>query len=375
MADKLAAQEALLPILKLKTLANLADAQPIGAAFGLTKEKGPLLLLHKTAKPRKVARQLKEDAKASLEPNTMRFGRITIDPNEPNTIRFVVNKTEVGGTVPALLMLIRRIGYAGIVINPDAALENESEDDTDAAAPASTAAPTTAQPGVEAPPPPAPPPPAAPPPSLDAAALVRTLAELIKQVPAAANGDAVVQQKLAQLATAARDSLKTSDLAAAAQGIAALKRALSDGSKTAAPPSLGKAGSNGAAVALAKSALLWDTTRKYLEDQITPLENIILEAAADEHDFDAIKAGVPVLRQVMQRLDARLSEKLNQAYGTQDQAGRVKLREEAKVVVGEYEAYMAADKLIGALDGNPFNPEFDGVARVQTTLKAIAAYL
>jgi hypothetical protein len=373
MADKLAAQEGLLPILKLKTLANLADTQPVGAAFGLTKDMCPLLLLHKTAKPRKVARQLKEDAKASLDPNTMRFGRITIAPNEPNTITFVVNKKEAGGTVPALLILIRRIGYAGIVINPDAALEIESEDDTDAAAPTAAPTQTTGQPANEAPPsPPAPPPPAPP---LDAAALTRTLAELIKQVPAAANGDAAVQQKLAQLATAARDSLKTSDLAAVAQGIAALKRALSDGSKTAAPPSLGKAGSNGAAVALAKSALLWDTTRKYLEDQITPLEKIILEAAADEHDFDAIKAGVPVLRQVMQRLDARLSEKLNQAYGTQDQAGRVKLRQEAKVVVGEYETYMAADKLIGALDGNPFNPEFDGVARVQTTLKAIATYL
>jgi hypothetical protein len=368
MADKLAAQEALLPFAKLKTLTNLADTQPISAAFGLTKDKCPLLLLHRTAKPRKVARQLKEDAKASLDRNTMRFGRIIIAPNDPDTIRFVVNKAEAGGTVTALLLLIRRIGYTGIVINPDAALENESEDDTDAVAAASEPTQATTQSANEAPPPP-------PAPPLDAANLAKALAELIKQIPAAANGDAAVQQKLAQLATSARDSLKTPNSAAAEQGIAELKRALSRGSKPATPPPLGKAGSDGAAVALAKCALLWDTMRKYLEDRVIPLENVILEASADEHDFDAIKAGVPVLRQVMQRLDARLSEKLNQAYGTQDQAGRVKLRQEAKSIVGEYQAYIATDKLVGALDGNPFNIEFDGVARVQTTLKAIADYL
>jgi hypothetical protein len=77
---------------------------------------------------------------------------------------------------------------------------------------------------------------------------------------------------------------------------------------------------------------------------------------------------------VLERLDTRLSAKLNQIHGTPDQAIRVQLRKEAKDIVTEYEGYLASEPLVGALDGNPFT-SFDGVARVQATLKAIATYL
>jgi hypothetical protein len=307
MADKPDPQEALLPLAKLKPLVGLAETKPVSIAFGLTKEKTALLLLNKTAKPKKVAAQLKSDAKASLELNSLRFGRITIDKSDPDTVRFSVNKTEVGGTITALLRLIKRTGYQGIVINPDTALQTESEDDAEA--PSDQSAPPQS---AEPPPPPAEPPP--PPPAATRAA------------------------------------------------------------PPANPLDLGKAGSNGAAVALTKSVLLWDATRKYLEGQIKPLQQAILEASTDEDDFEAIKSGTPVLEKVMERLDARLSAKLNQIHTTPDQAIRVQLRKEAKDIVTEYEGYIASEPLVGALDGNPFI-SFDGVARVQATLKAIATYL
>jgi hypothetical protein len=44
-------------------------------------------------------------------------------------------------------------------------------------------------------------------------------------------------------------------------------------------------------------------------------------------------------------------------------------------IVGEYQASMATDKLVGALDGNPFDNKFNGVAFAQQMLKAIADYL
>ena len=53
---------------------------------------------------------------------------------------------------------------------------------------------------------------------------------------------------------------------------------------------LGKAGGNGAAVALAKCVLLWDRTRKDLADQIGALQREICERAVGESDFEAIKA-------------------------------------------------------------------------------------
>ena len=209
MPEKPDPQEALLPLAKLKPLVALAETRPVSIAFGLTKEKTALLLVHKTAKPKKVAAQLKDDAKASLELNSLRFGRITIDKSDPETVRFSVNKTEVGGTIAALVRLIKRTGYPGIVINPDAALETESEDD----APVTSALSDPGAPSqsAEPPPPPAPPEPPPPPP-------------LAARAAPPAN-----------------------------------------------PMDLGKAGSNGAAVALTKSVLLWDATRKYLEGQIKPL--------------------------------------------------------------------------------------------------------
>jgi hypothetical protein len=310
MADKPDPQEGLLPLAKLKPLVGLAETRPVSVAFGLTKEKTALLLLNKTAKPKKVAAQLKSDAKASLEPNSLRFDRITIDKSDPDTVRFSVNKTEVGGTITALLRLIKRIGYQGIVINPDTALETESEDDVEAPTDRSASGDLAPSQSAE---PPAPPPEPSPPPAATRAAL------------------------------------------------------------PADPLALGKAGSNGAAVALTKSVLLWDATRRYLESQIKPLQQAILEASSDEGDFEAIKSGTPVLEAVVERLDARLSAKLNQIHGTPDQAMRVQLRKEAKDIVTEYEGYMASEPLVGALDANPFT-SFDGVARVQATLKAIATY-
>jgi len=138
---------------------------------------------------------------------------------------------------------------------------------------------------------------------------------------------------------------------------------------------LGKAGSDGAGVALAKSALLWDRTRKDLAEQIAAMQQEILERAAGEIDFEAIKAGLPVLEEVLEQLDASLSAKLNQIYGTPDKAERERLRAEAKNIAVEHQAYMAATPLMGALDGNPFITSFNGVAHVRAALQAIVSYL
>ena len=81
-----------------------------------------------------------------------------------------------------------------------------------------------------------------------------------------------------------------------------------------------------------------------------------------------------MLQKVIERLDTRLTIKLNQIHSTPDQTTRVQLRNEAKGIVTEYRDYMASEPLVGALDGNPF-ASFDGVARVQAALNAIATYL
>ena len=130
----------------------------------------------------------------------------------------------------------------------------------------------------------------------------------------------------------------------------------------------------GAAVALAKSVLLWDATRKELMDQLHLLEAAILAQSAGEDDFEEILESVPVLADVLAELDTRLSDTLNAIYATTDQAERARLREQAKAVVVEYETYIAAEPLMAALDSNPFVP-FDASAKVRLTLSAIASTL
>jgi len=138
-------------------------------------------------------------------------------------------------------------------------------------------------------------------------------------------------------------------------------------------PRLGKAG--GAGVALAQCVLLWDRTCKDLSDQIAAMQQEILERASGASDFAAIKAGLHVLEAVLEQLNSRLSEKLNQIFGTPDKTERDRLRDEARQIVVEHEAYIAATPLMGALDGNPFVPSFDGVTRAKAALTSISEYL
>jgi hypothetical protein len=364
MPEKPDPQETLLPLNKLKSLVRHAETAPVNCALGLTKDRTALLLLDKIAKPKALAARLKTEAEAALTPTSLRFGRIGIDASVPQTVKFTVNKNEAGGTITAMLRLIRKTGYQDVVFNPDPALENEKDD---ADPPLQSASPPEPPP-----PPPAPPPPAAGAEASDDTALTRELAALIKRIPAAAAGDTATQQRLLALATTARDHLKAGDLPSAVREVAALKASTNN---AAAAKPLGPSGANGSAVALTKCILLWDATRKDLENQLKPLEQEIVERCAGQSGFEHVAGTAPtVLRGVLEKLDGRLSDKLNQMHQTEDQAARQKLRQEAKSVVGFYQSYIAAEPLIAALDSNPFI-KFDGVARVRSALQAITAYL
>ena len=88
---------------KLKPLVGLAETKPVGVAFGLQQRKTALLLNRVLAKPKKIVAQLKSDARRSrrAELAALRAGSpSTFD--DPDTVRFSVDKTEVGGTVTAL---------------------------------------------------------------------------------------------------------------------------------------------------------------------------------------------------------------------------------------------------------------------------------
>ena len=209
---------------EIKAVLALADKQPINCALALASDKSGLMMVHKQTSPKILLKQLELKAK-SADKNSIRFGRITVDPADPGTLKFAINKKEVGGTVMGLVKLAKKAGYQAVIMNEDPALEGG-----DAAA--SAQAQGTVPP---APPPPpaqaakqgaaratpaarpgtgpgaAPPPPQRQEPAQPAAGwdgLSQALTALIQQIPTVSGGNPMLQQPLVKLAGAAQASLK-----------------------------------------------------------------------------------------------------------------------------------------------------------------------
>jgi hypothetical protein len=126
----------------------------------------------------------------------------------------------------------------------------------------------------------------------------------------------------------------------------------------------------GAAVRVAKGLLLWNATRSRLEQQLKQLQQAILDQSKDEADYDDIKANVGAVEVVLERLDDRLSAKLDQLKATTDAGEKVRLSEEARQVVTDYQGYVASDPLMQDLDDNGFIP-MDSKAKIEAALAAI----
>jgi hypothetical protein len=379
----------------------MAESAPLGCAFGLTKDKKEcLLLVEKTGSGKKIAAKLKIDGKdLALDLGTVRFGIVNFDlENDPGTVRFTVNRSEAGGTILTLTRLAKKAGYQAIVINVDPGLEDETEqqEGESAGTPQEAGAngPSAAMPGA----PPRPAMPGAPPrpaaagatapknAAPDAGALTAELAALIRRIPEADAAGPAVMATLKKLATDANVNIKTNNLTYAAGFIARLREALDGagagvgrgassapagpGSPLAAPAQDARAPGEGAVVRLAKGMMLWNGTRGYVDQQVKKLKQAILEQSQGEHDFDEIKASVDNLDTILERLDDRLTERLNRLRGTEDVDAKAAIAAEARRIVAEYQAYAAQDKLMGGIDDNGFIP-LDIKARVETTLRAI----
>lgn len=344
MADK-TPQDDIMPLLQMKQVLGIAEKEKLGCAFGLTKDKKDvLLLIDKRAKPKKVADQLKKDGKATLEVTSLRFGEVSIDvENDPGTVKFKVNRSEAGGTITAMVKLIKKAGYQGIVINADPSLE---KDDAEETATASTSPPPP-PPGMAAPPPPPPPPEMVAP--IDADALKHRLTELVKRIPAAIAADPARKDGLLATAKQAQLMLGTNNLKAATEQTDALEKALDATTATAAP-----AAADGP---FTKPRQIWLSTRQRVQTDLGKLR------AALEAEFKDQPEGGKILQAydgrvqpVLATLDEQLAEKLAAANAASDASARATLVGEAKSLMTTYTKYVENEALIGDLDDNPFTP-------------------
>lgn len=203
------ASDSIMGVDKIKPLLTSSKQEPVQAAIALTADGDGLILLDKRKKPRAVMAQLKASAakaKLQLQPSTLRFGRAEVDTEyDPSMVRFFINKEAPGNMRAPLVEVVKRSAYQKVEFNIDLALELEPEDgeQTEAAA--------TTEPTPQAP---------------DPAALVATLAELVRQMQAVTSSDPTLKVRLLGLANQANTAIKAGELVGAAASLAQIREGL-----------------------------------------------------------------------------------------------------------------------------------------------------
>ena len=124
------------------------------------------------------------------------------------------------------------------------------------------------------------------------------------------------------------------------------------------PPVLGKA-------TLDKGAFVWHSTRDILNKNIDELKKGVRAFYGTEHPeiLQAIDQSMGKLNKVVDKLDTRLANALDDAYKAPGDAARVPHLKRADGIMKEYLDYMKEEPLIDNMDDNPFG--------VKTSLKRI----
>jgi peptidoglycan hydrolase-like protein with peptidoglycan-binding domain len=124
------------------------------------------------------------------------------------------------------------------------------------------------------------------------------------------------------------------------------------------PPVLGKA-------TLDKGAFVWNSTREILNTNIEELKKGVRAAYGTETQdlMKAIDGSLVKLGKVVDKLDTRLADALDDAYKATTDDARLPHLKKAEGLMKEYLMYVKSEPLIDHMDGNPFG--------VKTSLKKV----
>jgi len=156
-----------------------------------------------------------------------------------------------------------------------------------------------------------------------------------------------------------------------------LKQAAAPAAKKASPAPAGAAPSAPrkppSLVQLQKSRLSYNGLRNSVQGQLRELEQSILsavrahnsdEAREDEFDEADVAASVKQVYSLLDRLDARLIDKLDEALNAKEEALRQSRHAEAAGIIAEYQAFVQSDPMLKEIDDNGF---------IKTTIRASVA--
>lgn len=261
---------------EMKKLLMKSKDEPVSAAFALGPDPTVgLLMLDKIKQPRALGKILEKqfpDAKNS------RFGTAMVDADaDPKLVRFFVNR-QVSGMARKLAKTLKGTGFSKveILLDDETAVDSYSGDEDEAPAAPPASPPASPNPAQDAPP--------------DAASLHRTLSGLVPRVAGAAPD---TKAALVKLATEAGAALKSQDLAAAAQAIEALGRALEAAPSP--PPPATPDPSRQLAALIARVAAIEEPDRKAALAEMAKAANAQLKAGdaeATHRTIEALRTGL-----------------------------------------------------------------------------------
>ncbi|MDY0746206.1 hypothetical protein SNE35_16935 [Paucibacter sp. R3-3] len=107
-------------------------------------------------------------------------------------------------------------------------------------------------------------------------------------------------------------------------------------------------------VAFTQTRLAWDQTRKAVQADLRKLEAEILARCKDESDFADIEVGAKTLYEMLDVLDERLIDKLDEALNAATPQARQQLHLQAREIVDEYLEFVETDELVADIDANGF---------------------
>lgn len=202
--------------------------------------------------------------------------------------------------------------------------------------------------------------PAAPRPAATAtgeAALVARLKALVPRVTALAAASDGKAAKL--MASEAAVFLRKGDLSKAEELLSKAEALVSrlDGAPGAAGTPASPAAGAGVSpkVLYTQTRLAWDGTRKHVQAELRKLESAVLSESANEPDFAEIRGNVKRLYTVLDRLDDRLIDVLDDALNAQEDGERRGHQLTAMGLVDDYLAYVnSGDPFLEAIDDNGF---------------------
>ena len=339
---------------ELRKLLTIAKKAPVNVALGMMKDGTPAILMHKVKQPRALSKEL-ESGGAELK--NMRWGEFLVEEEgDPKTLVARLNKP-ASGLARKLVKAVKFAGFSKVVLkfedgtSEEGADEENQEGAAEGAPGAATAAPQTADRPTPVPDAAGAAPEAAAPPSGDLGPITARVTGLVKRMLPLIGADAARADQLKSLAKDAQAAIQGQDTAKAETAANALEQAIAGfeaapaGTQPAVDPAV-----------LTKASTAWVRVRQVIDGELAKLMDSVRSTYQDHGGLAEIEKRVRAeLDSVLGKLDDELAHKLDE-ISKAGAAEQPKLTSEAKQIVQRYQDHIATDKVLGALDENPFVP-------------------